>query len=430
MAPHWQNWARTARANPTRIETPSDTAQLAEIVTRAAAAGERVRAVGGGVSTNAIAAAPGVMVDSGGMRGLRRIDRERGTATFGAGTRVAEAAALLEAEGLSLLNPTSNTGVTLAGSAATGSQGSSLRRPSASNQLVEATLVTGQGEVLRVGERSNAELWPAVKLGLGAVGIMSEVTVRTGPQHSVTLVESNEPLRRVLDHFEERASAVDHFSVRWMPHTDTAHVHAATNTPGAALDGPEPGRIESGLNRLGAGLRIGLVKSFPPLIPLVNRVTSALQRDRMEETGPVGALAGRPAVPYASMQYAFPLADLPGMVRELKDLIESRRFHVPFRVLLTVAPADEAWLSTSYGRATGSIGLAMPQGIDPRPLFHEAEAMFLAGGGLPHWSGYHTVRAAEFAHVMPRFGDFLSARDHLDPERRFENGYLRRVLGA
>ena len=72
----------------------------------------------------------------------------------------------------------------------------------------------------------------------------------------------------------------------------------------------------------------------------------------------------------------------------------------------------------------------MPQGIDPRPFFHEAEAMFLAGGGLPHWSAYHTVRAAEFAHVMPRFSDFLSVRDHLDPERRFENGYLRRVLGA
>ena len=30
----------------------------------------------------------------------------------------------------------------------------------------------------------------------------------------------------------------------------------------------------------------------------------------------------------------------------------------------------------------------------------------------------------------PRFGDFLAARDRLDPQRVFRNAYLDRVLGA
>jgi FAD/FMN-containing dehydrogenase len=31
--------------------------------------------------------------------------------------------------------------------------------------------------------------------------------------------------------------------------------------------------------------------------------------------------------------------------------------------------------------------------------------------------------------VYPRFADFTALRDRLDPERRFANDYLRRVLG-
>jgi hypothetical protein len=31
--------------------------------------------------------------------------------------------------------------------------------------------------------------------------------------------------------------------------------------------------------------------------------------------------------------------------------------------------------------------------------------------------------------VYPRFDDFLAVRDRLDPDRRFDNAYLRRVLG-
>jgi L-gulonolactone oxidase len=41
----------------------------------------------------------------------------------------------------------------------------------------------------------------------------------------------------------------------------------------------------------------------------------------------------------------------------------------------------------------------------------------------------HTRDAEYFAGVYPRFGEFTALRDRLDPERRFQNDYLRRVLG-
>lgn len=429
MAAHWNNWARTARATPTRIERPATTEALTEVVQRTVAAAERIHPVGGGLSSSAIAVAPEVMVDTRGLRGLRRIDRERGTATFGAGTRVAEAAAILEGEGLALCNPTSNTNVTLAGSSATGSQGSSLRHPSSSSQLVEVELVSGTGELVRVSERNNPELWPAVRLSLGALGVISEVTVRTMPTHRVSSEESVGSLHRVLDGIVQRAASVDHITLRWLPHTDRAAVRTAVRENGPAFDEPEPGALSNGVSRLREGLRIGFAKSFPQLVPALNRATMALHRETETVTGPVGVLATTPSVPYANMVYAFPVDRAADVLLELKELIERHRFHVPYRVLMTFAPAEDAYLSNSYRRQTASIGVAMPSGIDPRPYFHAAEDLFLARGGLPHWGSYHTVRAAEFKHVMPRFGDFLAARHRLDPDHRLENGYLRRVLG-
>jgi len=41
----------------------------------------------------------------------------------------------------------------------------------------------------------------------------------------------------------------------------------------------------------------------------------------------------------------------------------------------------------------------------------------------------HTRDAEYSADVYPRFVEFTELRDRLDPERRFGNDYLRRVLG-
>jgi len=50
-------------------------------------------------------------------------------------------------------------------------------------------------------------------------------------------------------------------------------------------------------------------------------------------------------------------------------------------------------------------------------------------GGRPHWGKMHSLDAAMLRSRYPRFDDFLAVRDALDPERRFGNAYLERVLG-
>jgi L-gulono-1,4-lactone dehydrogenase len=49
--------------------------------------------------------------------------------------------------------------------------------------------------------------------------------------------------------------------------------------------------------------------------------------------------------------------------------------------------------------------------------------------GRPHWGKLHSLDAARLAPLYPRFEDFRRVRAEVDPEDRFGNSYLSRVLG-
>jgi L-gulonolactone oxidase len=62
--------------------------------------------------------------------------------------------------------------------------------------------------------------------------------------------------------------------------------------------------------------------------------------------------------------------------------------------------------------------------------FKAVEALYDDVAGRPHWGKLHTLDAERLRQRYPRFDDFVGLRDELDPERRFGNDYLARVLGA
>ncbi|HZK58259.1 MAG TPA: D-arabinono-1,4-lactone oxidase, partial [Cryobacterium sp.] len=94
------------------------------------------------------------------------------------------------------------------------------------------------------------------------------------------------------------------------------------------------------------------------------------------------------------------------------------------------AAADDLWLSTANGRETGYIAVHRYYREDHTEYFQAVEAIMRAHGGRPHWGKIHYQDAESLRTVYPRFDDFLVVRDKLDPERRFSNPYLERVLGS
>jgi len=130
------------------------------------------------------------------------------------------------------------------------------------------------------------------------------------------------------------------------------------------------------------------------------------------------------------MEYAVPRAAAVEVLRELRAMVERSGLRVSFPVEVRTAPADDITLSTASGRDSAYIAVHMVKGTPYQAYFTAAERIFTAHEGRPHWGKVHTRDAEYFSGVYPRFGEFTALRDRLDPDRRFQNDYLRRVLGA
>ena len=406
-----------------------------EVVAAVASARERglrVKAIGAGHSFTGIAAAPGIQLDMSGLTGLRSVSGTE--VTLGGGAVLHDLPRLLNPLGLALQNMGDIDVQTMTGATSTGTHGTGAQFGGLATRITGATLVTGSGDILTVSKTENADLLPAVALGLGALGVLAEVTVDCVPSFVLSAVEAPEPLDTVLDEWEQRLAAADHFEFYWFPHTEAALTKTNTRLPADAPTAPLSAArrwFDDTLmsNTLFAGTT-ALQRRFPSSTPGINRLSTRLTGNRAFSDASYRVFATERKVRFREMEYAIPVAQIPEALREIKALIDRKRWTVSFPIEVRAAAADDLWLSTATGRATGYIAVHRYFREDPTEYFTAVEEIMKAHEGRPHWGKMNTRTAADLAPAYPRFGDFLRVRNRLDPDRMFTNDYLDRVLGA
>jgi len=429
----WRNWGRVESATPAYRARPTSVDEVVAVVRAARERGLTVKAIGAGHSFTDIAATVGVLVDVGAIDGLLAVDETTGRVTLGAGTHLYQLPALLDPHGLALENMGDIDRQTIAGATSTGTHGTGARFRGLAAQIVGATLVTASGELLRVDDEHNPTLLPAVRLGLGALGILVEVTLRCVPSFLLRAVEHPEPLDDVLDTFEQRAVESDHFEFYWWPHTDRVMTKNNTRLPIDAVRkpvGPVANWIEESLLQNAAlGLMSTVGHLFPRITPSINRLATRVYGDREYTDVSHEVFTAPRRVPFREMEYALPRHAVPQAVRDIQGLIERTGWRISFPVEVRVAAPDENWLSTAYQRESGYIAVHRYHLDDHLPYFRAVDAILRSYDGRPHWGKIHFQDAAELSTRYPRFADFRALRDRLDPDRVFANRYLDRVLG-
>lgn len=430
----WRNWGRSEQTTPVFRANPTSVDEVVAVVRAARERGLTVKAVGASHSFTGIAATEGVLLDLGGLDGLLAVDAERAQVTLAAGTNLYQLPALLAPHGLALENMGDIDRQTIAGATSTGTHGTGARFRGLAAQLVAVTLVTADGSILRVSETENAELLPAVRLGLGSLGIVVEVTVQCVPAFLLRAVEHPEAFDEVLDDFDERARGADHFEFYWWPHTDRVMTRTNTRLPGDAERrpvGPVANWVEERLMQNGMlAVKSGLGNLIPALTPSVNRFATRVYGDRDFVDRSYEVFTSPRVVRFRESEYAIPRAAVPQAVRDIRGLVERTGWRLSFPIEVRVAAADENWLSTAYQRDSGYIAVHQYFREDHLPYFRAIDALLRGYDGRPHWGKIHFQEADELATRYPRFGDFGAVRDRLDPERVFANPYLERVLGA
>jgi L-gulono-1,4-lactone dehydrogenase len=218
----WRNWARDQRCAPAAIDEPCSELEVAEALARAAASGLPVRVAGSGHSFTDIACTDGVMLDLSGMDRVLDHDSSSGVVRVQAGISINALGRALEERGLALENQGDIDRQTLAGAAATATHGTGVRFANLSSRIEAVRMVTGEGELVEVSEESDRETLLAARVGLGTVGVVTEVTLRAVPLFTVRRVDDPRPLRDTLDAVDELVETSDHFELWVFPHSDVA----------------------------------------------------------------------------------------------------------------------------------------------------------------------------------------------------------------
>jgi len=429
----WQNWARTERVTPVRVERPTTPDEVVAAIARARADGLAVKPIGAGHSFTGIAVAPGVQLDLTGLAGVTAVDASTGLVTLAAGTRLHAASALLHEHGLAFENLGDIDVQSISGAVSTGTHGTGRAFGGLATQLRAVTLATADGRLLRISPTENAELWPAARLGLGALGVLVDLTVQTVPTFVLAADEHPEPLDAVLDDWPHRSAQADHVEFYWFPHTRLALTRNNTRLPADAPrtpSGPVKRWFDDEL--LGNGLyevlcRLG--SALPGTVPGINRLASRVAFTRQAADYSHRIFATERKVRFRELEYSVPLDAVGPVLRELDRVIEANGWRVTFPVEVRATAPDDVWLSTAYGRASSYIAVHRYIRDDHTPYLAAAEAILRAHDGRPHWGKLHSRTADDLRPAYPRFDDFLAVRDRLDPGRVFANPYLERVLG-
>ncbi|MDP0399545.1 D-arabinono-1,4-lactone oxidase [Tsukamurella strandjordii] len=428
----WRNWGRTASAYPSYVSRPGTIENVVKTIERARERGNKVKAVGAGHSFTAVAAPRDVALAPDHQGGLETVDVERKRVTLRAGTRLYDVPALLEPYGLAMPNLGDIDKQTIAGAISTGTHGTGLGFGGIATQVVGATLVSGTGAVIKIGE--DDPRLKAVALGLGALGVLVEVTLQCVDRFVLESVEGSAPLAQTTEGFLDTVRTADHFEFFWFPGTEVAVTKTTTRHPGDHKRKPlNPVRRFVDDRLVGTGALLGMCelgRAVPSLTPRLVTLASGLMGNRTVTDYSTNVFATDRSVRFRETEWAVPLENTTAAFEALKSTIAQRDWNITFPIEVRVAAADDLLLSTASGRESGYIA-AHRYVRDPQDdYFAEVERIMIDHGGRPHWGKMHTRTAEFFREAYPRFDDFLAVREELDPDHVFVNDYLDAVLGA
>jgi L-gulono-1,4-lactone dehydrogenase len=434
----WQNWAGTVSADPARRSWPRSAEEIGLAIAAAAKDGLTVRALGSGHSFTPAAATSGVALDLSGWAGVVGADLESGLVTVRSGTTIRELNATLGTLGLAMVNLGDIDAQTVSGAISTGTHGTGAGLGGIATQVAGLDLVLADGSVVSCSADENPDLFSAARVSVGALGVLSTVTLQCVPSFRLAADERPMPVEEVLARFGEFAAGNDHFEFYWFPYGKNALVKRNNRIqgdgfPGSGVPSPMPRwrrffEYEVMENAaFGALCRTG--RAVPATIKPLNRLAATTLSKRSYSAPSHEVFVTPRRVRFVESEYAVPREYLLDVLAELRAGVARLADPVMFPIEVRVAAADDIWLSTAHGRDSAYVAIHQYIGLPYVDYFRLFESIAASAGGRPHWGKMHSRSASYLGSVYPRFADFLRIRDSLDPSRLFANAYLQQVFG-
>jgi FAD-linked oxidoreductase len=358
------------------------------------------------------------------MEDALRVAPDRRTVEAPAGWSLSRLTAALWAEGLSLPNQGDVDPQSLAGALGTGTHGTGRDLGSLSTLARRFRLVAADGSVVTCGPDENPDLFEAQRLSLGLFGVASRITIEVLPALRLEERIEKRPLAWVMAHFGEVAAGHRHAEFFVFPYADQALLKTLQPT-----DAPDE-RPRGGLDEDAVfGFCCELMRAAPwltgPLQRFMTRAAGATRR-----VGPACEIfPSERNVRFEEMEYELPReAGLPALGDAIAWIRRAREpVAFPFEFRWTAA--DDIWMSPFNRGPCAAISMHQYAKLPWQALFAQAEPIFRAAGGRPHWGKRHTLARDDVDALYPMAERYRQVRRQWDPAGKFLNPLLADLFG-
>ena len=411
-----KNWAGNLEYSSAEVRRPESVARLAEAV----AGSRRIKALGSRHSFNRVGDTDGTHILLDALPQEIELDSSRRSVRVSGGISYGTLCRALEESGFAIHNLASLPHISVAGAIQTGTHGSGVNNPSLADAVERVDLVRASGEQVSLSREDEDEFLGSV-VGLGALGIVTglELSVRPSFRMRQRVLE-NLPWDRVLADFNTLASSAysvslftdyagDSINQVWLKALDSEP--ALTELFGATAAGharhPLPGM--SGEN---------CTAQLDEPGPWLDR----LPHFRHEFTPSNGE--------ELQSEFILPLEHAPAALQAVRSLA-ARMAPLLFVSEIRTGAADEFWLSPFYRQQSVALHFTWkPLQAEVEAVLPDLEELLRPFGARPHWGKLFTPSSHDWETLYPRFADFRLLAARHDPEGKFRNAWLDRLLGV
>jgi L-gulonolactone oxidase len=419
----------TSFGESAEVYAPTSEAEICTVVKSCAAQGKKLRVVGLRTSWNCLWYSSEVMMSTSRLTAIKEIDPVRRTVTCEAGVTLTELHKALWAKGLSLETGPGVDWVTIGGALATGSHGSGPA--SISSSLIGCRLVTAGGDVVEIGE--NDERFDAVRLSMGMLGILSEVTLKVSEAFYVKLTRTGIP----VEEWKRCVDQGDMSMTLWFAHTGAsvlvrvdkltkAQVEALKPGPSPADEAPLMEKYVTPLNEF-AQMR-------PSTFPARNRYVREVFFEDTEMIGPAYQVLMSFIAPghIAGAEWSVPVSRF-GAAKADMEKEMAAGLYLPAPVWLKQVRPETAWLSAADEHCIqcGIYHAVVPSTASPvKKMVSTLERLMLRHGGRPHLGKLIYLSPAELKSAYPNWAKFEALRRQMDPAGVFWTARMEERFGG
>lgn len=417
-----RNWAGNLTYSTNNILEPKSTEEVRDIIARST----KLRALGTRHCFNTIADSDSNLLSTRYLNEIGTIDTTNATISVGGGIRYGDLCKSLHAKGFALHNLASLPHISVAGACATATHGSGVTNGNLSTAIDEVEIVTGTGEIKVFSKSTSPEEFAGAVVNLGALGVVIKVKLRLMPAFDVRQwVYLDLPMTQLVAHFDEIMASG--YSVSLFTDWQTQNVNQVW-VKKVAKDIEKP---EAPSELFGARLADRDVhpiisvsaENCTPQMGVAGPWYERLPHFKMDFTPSSGEeLQAEYFVPREKAVEAIQ-AVLANHKEELRSLL--------FITEIRTIAADDYWLSTAYGRESVAIHFTLkPDTPGVMKFLPRLEATLKPFDARPHWGKLFTIQPAELRSRYQKFNAFQGLVAKCDPEGKFRNDFMERVISA